>query len=260
MFSRLIPLVVVLSTPALAQTYDRSDIVRGLCQPDGCDEFAILGADRVATTEEGSLLRTRLKTFHASNSGRKDLGEENGYVYCSLTKPAIMADQDGRTMAFFLAPFATAESRESVRRNANYHAVYFTICHGREAGMAAVQNLPEVAQRLGYRVSLAQSKVATLTRAEDILAPTERRPVEAMREGYPLPPREVPSVGAGRDQRFAERLEELPLEELPPGPVPPRQIPQVVENPDEGLLARPRRFTRRAYDALDEVGSWVLGW
>jgi hypothetical protein len=65
-FSRLIPLVVVLSTPALAQTYDRSDIVRGLCQPDGCDEFAILGADRVATTEEGSLIRTRLKTFHAS--------------------------------------------------------------------------------------------------------------------------------------------------------------------------------------------------
>ena len=41
----------------------------------------------------------------------------------------------------FLAPFATQESRESVRQNANFHALYFAICHGQEAGKAAVHDL-----------------------------------------------------------------------------------------------------------------------
>ena len=28
---------------------------------------------------------------------------------------------------------------------------------------------------------------------------------------------------------------------------------------EEGLLAGPRRLTNRAFDALDEMGDWVLG-
>jgi hypothetical protein len=28
---------------------------------------------------------------------------------------------------------------------------------------------------------------------------------------------------------------------------------------EEGLLSGPRRLTNRAFDALDEVGNWVLG-
>src|SRR3954462_4039580 len=86
-------------------------------------------------------------------------------------------------MAFFLAPFATQESRESVRQNANFHALYFAICHGREAGKAAVHNLAGVAQSQGYRVALAQSKLIPLKRAEDVLTmangPSERSPSEA---------------------------------------------------------------------------------
>src|SRR3712207_9472898 len=65
------------STSALAQDYNRQDLVRGLCQKDGCDEFTILAADRLRTTEEGTLFKTRLKTFHASHAGRQDRGEEN---------------------------------------------------------------------------------------------------------------------------------------------------------------------------------------
>ncbi len=161
----------------MAQDYNRQDLVRGLCQKDGCDEFTILAADRLRTTEEGQLFKTRLKTFHASHAGRQDPGEENGYVFCSPTRPAIMAEQNGQTMAFFLAPFATQESRESVRQNANFHALYFTICHGREAGKAAVHNLAGVAQSHGYRVALAHSKLVPLKRAEDVLTmddPSER--------------------------------------------------------------------------------------
>jgi hypothetical protein len=63
-------------------------------------------------------------------------------VYCSRTKPALVAEKNGRTMAFYLAPFSSRESRETIRQNANFHALYFSTCHGMEAGRAAVQNLP----------------------------------------------------------------------------------------------------------------------
>src|SRR6185295_4988462 len=180
----LVASVFILSAAsALAQDYNRQDLVRGLCQKDGCDEFAILSADRIKTIEDGTLFKTRLQTFHASYGGRRDQGQENGYVFCSPTRPAIMAEQSGQTMAFYLAPFATQESRESVRKNANFHALYFAICHGREAGKAAVHNLAGVAQSLGYRVALAQSKLVPLKRAEDVVAgvngPSERSPSEA---------------------------------------------------------------------------------
>ena len=72
-------------------------------------------------------------------------------------------------MAFYLAPFFTRESRETIRQNANFHAVYFGICHGMEAGRAAVQNLSDVARDLGYWVALPQSQSVTLSRVEDIL-------------------------------------------------------------------------------------------
>ena len=120
--------VLALATgPALAQDYNRQDIVRGLCQQDGCDEFTVLAADRLKATDGGTLLRTRIQGFHASHAGRQERRQEDGYVYCSPTRPAIMAEENGQTIAFFLAPFATQESRESVRKNANFHALYFAV-------------------------------------------------------------------------------------------------------------------------------------
>ena len=50
----LVALVLALSaSAALAQDYNRQDVVRGLCQKDGCDEFTILAADRLRSTDEG---------------------------------------------------------------------------------------------------------------------------------------------------------------------------------------------------------------
>ena len=49
------------------------------------------------------------------------------------------------------------------------HSLYFAICHGREAGKAAVHNLAGVAQSQGYRVTLAHSKLVPLKQAEDVL-------------------------------------------------------------------------------------------
>ena len=78
MLRSLVALALVLATPALAQTYDRPEIIRGLCRPDGCDEFAILAASPLIKGGEGTLLQTRVKTFHASSARRRELSEENG--------------------------------------------------------------------------------------------------------------------------------------------------------------------------------------
>jgi hypothetical protein len=200
-------------------------------------------------------MQTRVRTFHASSTGRRELSEENGYVYCSRTKPAIVAEKHGRTMAFYLAPFSTQESREIIRQNANFHALYFSICHGPQAGRAAVQNLSGVAQDLGYRVALSQSQYVALSRVEDILPPESRRSVEARVDLHPVPPVSMPPAAARRDWAVDEPADEVGeyREAMPPRPQPP-----AVER-EEGLLAGPRRLTNRAFDALDEVGDWVLG-
>ncbi len=34
-------LAILLATPVLAQSLDRSNVVRGLCRPNGCEDFAM---------------------------------------------------------------------------------------------------------------------------------------------------------------------------------------------------------------------------
>jgi hypothetical protein len=255
MLKPIVALALVLSTPALAQTYDRPDIIRGLCRPYGCDEFAILAASPLTKGGEGTLIQTRVKTFHASSTGRKELGAENGYVYCSRTKPAIIAEKGGRTMAFYLAPFSTKESRETIRQNANFHALYFSICHGMEAGRAAIQNLSGVAQNFGYRVALPQSQYVALTQVEDILSPENRRSAEARNDLRPRPPTMHPPAASQRDWAFGEQIDGFSDHREA---MPPRSQRDVVERED-GLLAGPRRLTNRAFDAVDEMADWVLG-
>lgn len=255
MLRSIVALAFLLSTPALAQTYARPDIIRGLCRPDGCDEFAILAASPLVKGGEGTLMKTRVKTFHASSAGRRELSVDNGYVYCSRTQPAIVAEKGGRTMAFYLAPFATNESRETIRQNANFHALYFSLCHSLEAGRAAAQNLTGVARDLGYRVSLPQSQYVALTRVEDILAPENRRPAEARNDLRSMPPAHIPPSASRRDWAFDQPVDEF----VEHHETPPRRAYPSVEEREEGLLAGPRRLTNRAFDALDEMGDWVLG-
>ena len=88
MLRPLVALALVLATPAFAQTYDRPDIIRGLCRPDGCDEFAILVASPLTNTGEGTLLQTRVKTFHASSTGRRGKARRSGWK--------LSGDQDQR--------------------------------------------------------------------------------------------------------------------------------------------------------------------
>src|SRR5918993_1597609 len=106
-------LTLLVSGPAFAQSYERADLVRGLCRKDGCDEFSILGKQAVSQTDQGTLYRTQVKTYHASNRGRVEQAEEAGYVFCSPVNPAILSEDAGQSVAFLLAPEAPKEPREN---------------------------------------------------------------------------------------------------------------------------------------------------
>lgn len=146
--------LVLLAAPAVAQGYNRPDIVRGLCRKDGYDEFSLLAKEQVSKAAEGTLFRTRVRTFRASQQGRASQGEEDGYVFCSSTRPAIISEQDGKALAFLLAPYAQKEARE----NTNFYALYFAMCHGLETAKTAARDWRGAAQSLGYDVPLAHSR------------------------------------------------------------------------------------------------------
>jgi hypothetical protein len=158
---------------ALAQDHGREEIVRGLCQKDGCDEFAIIDKQPVARGPDGALYRTRVRTYRANPRGRSDQGEEKGYVYCSPVRPAIISAPEGQPpTAFLLAPDEQAPAY--VQRNStNFYTLYFALCHGGEAGKAASRDRQQTARSLDYRVPLKQARTITLKRIEDILANPE---------------------------------------------------------------------------------------
>jgi hypothetical protein len=227
MLIRIAALALSLASPALAENIqNRADLVRALCQPTGCDEVAVVGVERIASSPEGTLFRTRAEMFHASSAGRKATGTDEGYVFCSPSKPAVLADQNGQTVAFLLAPFSTQDSRETIRKNANFHALYFTACHGLEAGRAAVHNVTGVASAHGYDVPLARARLVTLAKPGDILG----------------------GGAAGTRVETREEHREPPLRPVP-------HAPAVAEG--DGLISGARRLTSRAFDALDEVGGWL---
>jgi hypothetical protein len=124
---RLTLLALLSIGPALAQ--GPNELIRGLCHKEGCDEFRLLEAERVAEGADGTLMRTRIQSFLASPAGRQSLGEAMGYAYCSKARPAILAQRGSQTRAYMIAPFSTEPSWEQ-RKSQNFVALYFTICHG----------------------------------------------------------------------------------------------------------------------------------
>ena len=112
--------LVLLATPALAQDNSRPDIIRALCQKDGCDEFTVLKADRIRADEEGTLFQTRIRTYHSSSRGRVEKGEDTGYVFCSSTRPTVLAQSEGKIVGFQIATAPTQETREVIRQQANF--------------------------------------------------------------------------------------------------------------------------------------------
>jgi len=213
MLRRTALLAVLISTPAVVQAGDR--IVQGLCDADRCDRFEILSALPYTKNEEGTLIQTSLKTVRTRATDAGEAAVENGYVFCSLTRPAIIAVKGERAMAYLLAPLAPGQTPESVRAEANQHAVYFGVCHGTEAGTAAATDPEAVATDYGYRVTLLVPQQVALRKPEDIMqAQPSSEGRRAPRVGRPLDEagtREVPPVetgpAAGLPEGFDDRLD-----------------------------------------------------
>ncbi len=154
---------------AWAGGLDRPDVVRGLCSPDGCAEFSVEAADLVAQGPDGRLLRTRVRTFQIDHGGRRDTGVEQGYVFCSTTRPAVISASAGKPVtALFLAPDDHRPDWQQ-RKDRNYYVLYFAMCHGPDAGRRAAVDRVGTARALGYRVPLQETRVVTLGRPEDVL-------------------------------------------------------------------------------------------
>jgi hypothetical protein len=125
-----------------------------------------------------------------------------------------------------------------------------------EAGRAAVQDLPGVAQNLGYHDPLTRSQYVALAWVEDVLAPAGR-PREVRKDLTPLPSRNPAPAPTHRGlDRAPDERADAAVEHYEP--TLPQPSPYAVEQ-DEGLLAGPRRLTNRAFEALGEVGDWMLG-
>lgn len=184
----LLPLL--LASPALAQTYAQPDLIRGLCEKTGCDEFRLISAEPAGSVPDGRLIRTRVQTFRASHAGRQGGSESNGYAFCSPTRPAIMAERNGQTKAYLIAPEWTAQPYEQ-RKQTNLIALYFTICHGPEAGRAAVRDLRGTAQGLGYRVARLKPETVDLKRADEIMGPKPAPRPPAVDLPPPIPPQPI---------------------------------------------------------------------
>jgi hypothetical protein len=70
-----------------------------------------------------------------------------------------------------------------------------------------------------------------------------------------MPPANIPPAASQRDWAFGGQVDELGEHREA---MPPHSQPDSVAG-EEGPLSGPRRLTNRAFDALDEVGNWVLG-
>jgi len=124
MFMRSIAAAGVFSLIALSghsQGYNPDNVVRGVCRPDGCDDFTITSIDLINRGYDGALMRARVEVYHSSFRGRVSRGVEEKHAFCSSTRPAIVESAFGKHVAFFLAPFGTArEPRDTI----NYYALY----------------------------------------------------------------------------------------------------------------------------------------
>ncbi len=196
-------LVVASLLFAAAANAQESQPVTGKCEAGKCDEFQVLSREVVAVGPRGRLVKSRLRAWTTQDGRRADLGEEDGYAFCSRFVPALIGRTDKGAVANLLAPLSPGE----YDAGANAYATYFEICHG--AGRAALRGRDRLAEGLGYVATRQASSKVQMTRPEDALSLDEgpRREEPRPRErpyGYgldpdaPVPPADIPEPGRRR--------------------------------------------------------------
>jgi hypothetical protein len=217
----------------------RPDLVRALCHKDGCDEFQITQNSVVREIPDGTLRQVSIDMYKASHAGRQAAAKEKSYVYCSKRHPTLIAERPGKVVALMIAPF-NPDPPETIRKSANFTAIYFTACHGIEMGRASVASRSGVAESLGYPRVVETVRAMPLKRPDEILSLYEPKPVgEVPRRTVQAEPRREPPTFSLEEPRRVPppyvraetRREPSPYDrqEVDPYygvPVPPRSIPQ----------------------------------
>ncbi len=166
--------VAAIATTRAVGAQASPEIVRGLCQKDGCAEFVVEQREPVGKGPDGALFRTRVRTFHVDHVARREGGVEDGYVYCSRSRPAVISSVPGRPVsALFIAPFEPKPGW-ALRSTANFYSLYFAICEGPDAGRRAAEDRAGLARSLGYSTTLTEPRTATLSKPEDVMSPAQR--------------------------------------------------------------------------------------
>jgi hypothetical protein len=138
---------------AVSVSAAQAGVVKGKCDGDKCDAFEVVEQSAVKTDAvhgEGLIL-ARIKSWVQDGEKRNGETEETGYVFCSKTRPAMLIQDNGKTLVKFLAPAAKAD----VEKNINLYASYYEVCHSKGAEVA--QGLDELAKQLDYKVSRTDS-------------------------------------------------------------------------------------------------------
>jgi hypothetical protein len=138
---------------AVSVSAAQAGVVKGKCDGDKCDAFEVVEQSPVKTDAvhgEGLIL-ARIKSWVQDGEKRNGETEETGYVFCSKARPAMLIQDNGKTLVKFLAPAAKAD----VEKNINLYASYYEVCHSKGAEVA--KGLDELAKQLDYKVSRTDS-------------------------------------------------------------------------------------------------------
>lgn len=143
----------------------QAGVVKGKCDGDKCDAFEVVEQSQVKTDAvhgEGLIL-ARIKSWVQDGDKRNGETEETGYVFCSKTRPAMLVQDNGKTLVKFLAPAA----RTDVENNINLYASYYEVCHSKGAEVA--KGLDELAKQLDYKVTrTASSELKQANKPESV--------------------------------------------------------------------------------------------
>lgn len=138
---------------AVSVSTTQAGVITGKCDGSRCDAFEVVERSQVKTDAvHGEALNlARIKSWVQEGEKRTGETEEAGYVFCSKLRPAMLVQDNGKTLVKFLAPSARAD----VENNINLYASYYEVCHSKGAEVG--KRLDELAKELDYKVSRAVS-------------------------------------------------------------------------------------------------------
>jgi len=120
--------------------------VRGPCQGTRCEEFELVEKRTIRMGLDGALIWIRTLAWTSNGPQRLGQADETGHVFCSTTRPALIATEKGMTSAVMLAPLSAWEYDQ----RPGLYAQYFEACHN--AGTEIATGRQALARNLGYRV------------------------------------------------------------------------------------------------------------